>query len=569
MTATGVRTLLVIDDNEDDQRLYQRAFRGRDEFVLIPVMNAEAGLHAIAERAPDLILLDYNLPGMDGMAFLARFAGGAPPPIPVIMLTGEGNETLAAQALKEGAADYLVKHVDGRHLRLLPLVVEQVIRERDNRAAMAKAESDLIRQRELTDAILDTTAALILVLDRAGRVVRFNRQCERTSGYRADEVMGKDLLSLLTPEEERDTVEHVFASLIRGDPLTRHQNRWRPRVGAPRMIRWDYTVLKNPDGELEFIVATGVDVTEAMAAEYKLQLAANVFYNIIEGVLVTAPDGTILSVNPACCALTGYSAEELIGRNPRQMKSDQHPAAFYSDMWRDICSNGSWTGEIWNRRKGGETFLCRQTITAIRDEYGVVQNYISVFSDITEMKQREECIRHQAYHDVLTDLPNRSLFMDRLGQALNKSRRDRQPMALMFIDLDHFKAVNDDFGHGVGDRLLVEAARRIVESVRDVDTVARLGGDEFTVILSDLAHHRDVLPLAERIRAHLSQPMSLMGHDIQVSACIGIAFHPDDADTSDELIKKADQAMYQVKQAGGNGYRLAADDGPPPAPGHR
>jgi len=293
-------------------------------------------------------------------------------------------------------------------------------------------------------------------------------------------------------------------------------------------------------------------------ADRQLQLAANVYQNITEGILITEPNGTIVSVNPGLCQMNGYTAEEQVGQNPRIMKSNQHPPEFYQGMWKNIAEKGSWQGEIWNRRKSGGTFISRETITAIRDPQGRLVNYVAVLVDITEAKLVEEMMRHQAHHDPLTGLPNRSLFMDRLRHGLAYAHRQRSIFAVLFIDLDGFKAINDELGHKVGDDLLQQAATRLAGCIRESDTLARLGGDEFTAILSNLDSLDDSARVAEKMLTKMAQPFLLGRQTRTLSASIGIALYPYDGDDAELLLKAADEAMYQVKKHGKAAYSVAS-----------
>jgi len=288
-------------------------------------------------------------------------------------------------------------------------------------------------------------------------------------------------------------------------------------------------------------------------------LAANVYHNISDGIVVTDPSGTIVSVNPAYCTITGYSAEELIGANPHIIKSNRHQADFYRGMWDAITRDSCWQGEIWDRRKNGSLFLAGETITAIRDDSGRIEHFVGVMSDITEAKQAEESIRHQAYHDPLTNLPNRSLFMDRLRQEITRAHRHKVVMTLLFIDLDRFKEINDELGHDVGDELLKIAATRLTGCARESDTVARLGGDEFTAILSDLGGRDDAARMAQKMLDEMCRPFCIGKHELRISASIGIALYPDDGDSAASLLKAADAAMYEAKRGGRSAYSFVAE----------
>ncbi|MDK9719904.1 MAG: EAL domain-containing protein [Rhodospirillales bacterium] len=298
------------------------------------------------------------------------------------------------------------------------------------------------------------------------------------------------------------------------------------------------------------------DIGEKRKAEAELRLAASVYTNTVEGIVVTDADGIILSVNPAFTDITGYTAEEAVGETPRILKSDHHDNAFYAEMWSELKRCGKWQGELWNRRKNGEAFLEWQSITAIQDSEGKPLRYVAVFNDVTELRKKDERIKHQAYHDALTGLPNRLLLQDRLDHAIDLAKRDRSHLGLMFLDLDRFKTINDSLGHDVGDQLLQAVAERLRGCVRKSDTLARLGGDEFVLVLPDTTGTSEVAHVAEKIIRELVVPLQLSGHEVHVTTSLGIALFPDDGLDAKTLMKNADMAMYQAKEAGRNAFRF-------------
>lgn len=269
--------------------------------------------------------------------------------------------------------------------------------------------------------------------------------------------------------------------------------------------------------------------------------------------MITSAQGTILEVNQAFTRITGYAREEALGARPSLLKSGRHDASFYQSMMGTLTAQGQWQGELWNRRKDGTLYAQRGTISAVADERGVVQHYVSLFSDVTEHKEKQLQLEHRAHFDTLTDLPNRALMMDRLRQAMVQAQRRQQPLALVFIDLDGFKPVNDLHGHAIGDALLQALATRMRAALRDGDTLARLGGDEFIAILVDLPDHDASTPLLQRLLQAVAQPTQVVGHTLQVSASLGVSFFPQSADVdADTLLRQADHAMYQAKLAGKN-----------------
>ena len=309
------------------------------------------------------------------------------------------------------------------------------------------------------------------------------------------------------------------------------------------------------------------DITQRKNTEEQLKLAETVFQNTEQGILIANKDNLIVAVNPAFTMLTGYSPLEVIGRDPKLLQSGRHDKRFYHQLWQSLESTGRWQGEIWNKKKNGTECAEHLSINTIYDEKGEVFQRVSLFLDITDKKSADEKIWYQANFDSLTELPNRSMFRDRLEHDIKVSQRTKKPLALLFLDLDHFKEVNDTLGHEKGDQLLVEVAQRIRGCVRESDTVARLSGDEFTVILTELDDPLRVERIAEDIIRSLSTHFLLDTEKAYISASIGVSLYPNDSDKIDNLIKSADQAMYMAKENGRNQFsfftrsmQLAAND---------
>jgi diguanylate cyclase (GGDEF)-like protein/PAS domain S-box-containing protein len=298
---------------------------------------------------------------------------------------------------------------------------------------------------------------------------------------------------------------------------------------------------------------TGIAIERSRINEEQ-QLAASVYQNSSEAMSVTDCNGIILAVNPAFIALTGYAAEEVVGQNAKILSSGIHDSAYFHVMWDAIKTTGSWQGEIWNKRKTGEIYPGVISINSLLSEDGTVHRRVALFSDLSKKKEAEELIWKQANFDFLTKLPNRNMFHDRLEQEIKKADRTGLPMALLFLDLDHFKDVNDTLGHDMGDLLLKAAASRLQRCVRDTDTVARLGGDEFTIILGELKHGADITRIAQDIQREIAEPFQLGSETAFISTSIGITVYPQDGATIDALLKNADQAMYAAKDQGRNRF---------------
>jgi diguanylate cyclase (GGDEF)-like protein/PAS domain S-box-containing protein len=330
-------------------------------------------------------------------------------------------------------------------------------------------------------------------------------------------------------------------------------------IDALRQGASDYVLKDRPARLGEAVKRVLLDQQLRMAhriAEEKLRLAERAFQNTAEGITVTDVNGDIVSTNPAFEEITGYSHEEVLGQNPRILKSGHHKPSFYREMWNTLISAGHWRGEIWNRRKNGDLFPEWLTISAVKDSNGETTHYVGVFTDISQMKEAQEQINFLAHHDALTQLPNRALFRERFEHALMHARRMKQSIALLFLDLDRFKTVNDTLGHPVGDQVLLEVSKRMTTIIRASDTLARLGGDEFVLLLEEQTNAQHAAVVARKLIDLFSNPMIIGEHELVVTASIGITLYPNDGDDPDLLIRHADRAMYEAKQQGRNTYRF-------------
>ncbi len=315
-----------------------------------------------------------------------------------------------------------------------------------------------------------------------------------------------------------------------------------------------------PDEEdfklIEFAAHLAAIAIDRNESDEKQHQSSRVFEDAHEGITITDAEGMIIDINPSFCKITGYSREEVIGKNSRLLGSGKHDAEFFKKMWQALAEHEHWQGEIWNRKKNGELYEEMLTISSLKDETGNVRNYVGLFIDITQSKEQQRALELMAHYDVLTHLPNRALFTDRFEQAVAHSKRLESSLAICFLDLDNFKPVNDNYGHDVGDQLLIDVAQRIKANIREEDTVSRQGGDEFVLLLGDVASREQGEQMMERIHHAIAEPYLINGHTIDISASSGITFYPLDNADLDSLLRHADQAMYQAKMSGKNRYHL-------------
>lgn len=370
--------------------------------------------------------------------------------------------------------------------------------------------------------------------------------------------------------------EDVTATLQTEDQLhRRHQEEERRMVAYTKRLRAEIEQLREMSERANSQLQATIEVLEHRDADIARlrgrhdnlsqlhsaldRLSQSVFDSICEGAFILDASLRIAAVNRAFTEITGYSPPEMVGQMPLFLRASRTPPGTYASIWDALNASGHWEGELWNRRKSGELFLQRLIINTI-DGGGIEPSrYVGVFTDITELRRKDEHLQHLAFYDALTDLPNRLLLQDRLQHALERAGRERRRLAVLFVDLDRFKAVNDNFGHEIGDVLLQNVARRLKGSVRSMDTVARLGGDEFIIVLEEVEDARDCARVAATIVNVMDQPVELDGRSVVVGASVGIALYPDDASSASDLIRRADAAMYLAKARGGGRAHFAGD----------
>lgn len=418
-----------------------------------------------------------------------------------------------------------------------------------------QAEAEMRESKELLRLFIDHAPAALAMFDREMRYLAVSRHWLEMFDIDPEHVLGSSHYDILPgiPEEWRQAHQRALA----GEAMAPRMDRLERSDGRVQLIRREVRPWFTGTGEVGGVILFSEDITQQRLAEEQLHLAANVFTHAAEGILITDAEGTILDVNDAFTRITGYGREEVIGRNPRMLKSGRQSEEFYRAMWRHLLKDGKWTGEIWNMTKSGRVFAEMLTISAVPDAAGRAKQYVALFSDLTSMKEQERKLETIAHYDLLTGLPNRTLLADRKRQAMAQASRRGRVMAILCLDLDDFKGVNDRYGHNVGDQLLIAAAQRLKAVLRSDDTLARTGGDEFVAVLPDLASTQDALPVLAQLQAAARAPSEVGQHVVRLSASVGVAFYPQPVEVdADQLLRQASQAMYHAKLEGKGRYHV-------------
>ncbi|MBI3523155.1 MAG: EAL domain-containing protein [Betaproteobacteria bacterium] len=441
--------------------------------------------------------------------------------------------------------------------------------ERQQLAALAQLTGGLLhlhaetrrltRELDLTETrisqqmqILDQIQESVVTMDLAGFVTHWNKGAERLFGYSAAEAVGNNILFLYADEEEEGDLR--LQDTFREHGGHELEVRRRRKSGETFWASLSLSLLRDASGEPSGLIGYLSDITERIEAAEKQRLNTRMFEYTEEGIYIADADERIITVNPAFCRITGYTAEQVAGQTPRLFDSDRHDENFHRERKEAIQISGSWHGEVWERRKNGEEYLKWTSVCAVKNAQGKTTHYFSIFSDITEKKRNEERINHLAYYDALTGLPNRTLMHKLIDQAIFEARRQKQLGALLFIDLNRFKPINDTLGHAVGDRLLQQIGQRFRSVLRDADVVGRMGGDEFVAALFTISRREHTGHVAQKLLESLHAPVLLDGHELRVGASIGISIFPDDGPDTATLLRYADVAMYRAKQGPQEGY---------------
>jgi diguanylate cyclase (GGDEF)-like protein/PAS domain S-box-containing protein len=451
---------------------------------------------------------------------------------------------------EQPGSDSYIEHLDSGHSILAN-------DSRTREGGLACVRTDITHTQRIEQKLrnlgraLEQGPASVMITNTRGIIEYVNPKFCEVSGYSREEAIGQGAGMLRSGEMPEEIYRDLWNTLEQGKEWHGHLLN-RRKDGTLFWESASISAVRDENGQCQSYIAVKEDITQQKEVEEQLRMIEAVFSTSNEAIMVADRDGLIKTINPAFSRITGYSLEDVQGRNPSILSSGRHEVDFYQSMWHEIMRQGCWSGEIWNRRKNGTIYPEWLSVSVVYDSEGEPSEYVAVFSDITKRKNDEAQIVRQAYYDELTELPNRTLLSDRLHLAIATADRDEQMIALLFVDLDRFKYVNDSMGHEYGDDLLKQVAERLNGCVRDTDTVARFGGDEFVILLHNIKSESDAAHVAQKLIDALSTPFVLAEREIIIGASIGIAMHPGDADTAETLIRNADLAMYKAKQSGRN-----------------
>ena len=552
---TAKPRILVIDDDAMI-RLLTSQLLSRNGFEVFEADNGRKGLEQFAAITPDLVLLDVMMPEVDGFACLRELRAEKYRPVPVVMMTAVEEVDCIEQAFELGASDFIGKPI---HWPLLPYRARNVLRSFRNNQLLLQQQRKLQQNEERLRLSMQAAKQGFYDIDLQTGDVVVSAEYAGMLGYdhanfHESEATWADRLH----PDERERMEDTYRRYINGESSD-YRAEFRQRC-ADGSWKWILSigriVERNPQGQPVRMLGTHTDITASKNAEERLQLLAKVFEDSGEGIVLCDADTNILSSNQAFTNITGYLSSEVLGKKADMLALHRYDQV----LWHSLQDSGYWQGEIWDQRKNGESYPVWLGISAIRNVQGAISHFICIFTDITERKAAEAKIEYLARHDPLTNLPNRTLLHDRFDQAMAHAARSQSLVALLFLDLDRFKQINDTFGHDVGDRLLQGVAERLSQCIREVDTVCRQGGDEFIIVLTELPEVEVVSHIALKILETLQKPFNIDTLTVSTSFSIGISLYPSDGMSFHGLLNKADTAMYAAKHEGRNTFRYFSHD---------
>ncbi|GAA4494659.1 two-component system response regulator [Pseudaeromonas paramecii] len=532
--------LILVVDDEASARLIMTATLEEAGFAVIEADSVASARAQFEQHGPDLVILDVILPDGNGIALCAELRqlpkGRS---LPIAMATGLDDVPSIQQAFQSGATDFITKPISwgtlGHRVRYL--------------LRAHHAFEELTRSEHKNRALLSALPDLLFSLDGQGVIL------ERLAGAQSPhwgqwDLHAGDLLADRLPAPLLAQLQPALQQTLSSQhPQSLELTLPQSEAG----VYWEVRLLPRNQQELLLVVR---DISRRKRLEHELWLSARVFEASNEAILITDRENRIISVNPMFEQLTGFKAREVLGQSPRLLGAGQEHRSLYRNLWARLQEQGAWQGELQDRRKDGREYPVWLSINLLRDAGGQIEYHIASFADISERKRQEAQIAHLAFHDLLTGLPNRRLLTDRIQVAMAQAERDRNGLAVLLIDLDRFKTINDSLGHDSGDQLLKQVGERLLARVRHSDTVSRIGGDEFVVLSPECNEPATAAALATALLRALEEPFDLAGTPLIIRASIGIALYPDNGQRPDTLLANADAAMYQAKANDGNNYQF-------------
>lgn len=558
-------SILYVED-EDEVRDQLKTYLKRRCRKVYTAANGKKGLEAYNKHKPDIVVTDILMPIMDGLKMSERIQA-LDTHVQIIIITAFEEPRYFHQAIELGVHQYVNKPVK---MAILEQALLKCARELRAEAALKEIEERYRVLFKLSHIAISVTDAdhqsQPFVVEKSngkpileGALVDCNEAFLKLLDCQDLQVLkdqGQSIYSLMTEPSAT-----LFNQLVHEELLVRgftrefeieliNQNQVKIPVIAQLILRYSKT------GEPMEIWGVMTDIRERRKIEEKLRLSAKVFESSRDAIIISDHDNKIISVNQAFSEITGYSSEEIIGKNPNVLRSGRHDREFYQQLWSELKHKGHWQGEIWNRRKNGEIYPEWISISPVYDTTNDVSHFIAIFSDITDIKTSEAHIEFLANYDPLTQLPNRRLFIDRLDQAIKTATREKNRLAVLFFDLDHFKTINDSLGHSIGDQMLIDVGGRINSCMREIDSLSRLSGDEFAALITDIDDISDVITVVKKIIEVIRNVFKIDQYELHVTISVGISIFPNDGENYEVLLKNADTAMYCAKNNGRDNFEF-------------
>ena len=529
----------------------------------------ESSDDAIISKTLDGLVISWNSGAQSIFGYTEREMLGKS----ILVLFPPERRDEEAHILKQVCSGARVDHFETERLhkngnRINVSVTISPIRDRDGVVVGASKIARDITQRvkmeaaaHLSNAILSSTDDAVVSKSLNGVVTSWNPAATKIFGYTAEEMIGRNI-ELLLPRDRKREEQFILERIRNGEVIDHFETERICKSGKLIIVSVTISPIFDSVGKIIGASKIARDITAQKLAESQLRLTSRVFSATSEGILITNAEGLIVDVNEAFTRITGYGHDEVLGKDPLTFRSGRQSHTVFRTMRCALMRHGEWRGEVWSRRKDGEAYSVLVTVSRVCEVKGAVSNYVALFSDITPLKLQQERLEHGAHFDALTNLPNRLLLSDRLQQAMVHCQRHDQMLAVLYMDIDGFKCINDAFGHSVGDELLVAISHQMRDALRESDTLARIGGDEFVIVLTDLHGIDDCVPLVNRVLAACARPVSVGGHEQSITVSIGVALYQNVDVDADQLMRNADFAMYEAKRSGKNRFHLfdAAQD---------